>query len=111
MPSNKNYQIPSSGTSDHTSGIPSVAMIVHPSPFPSIPPTTFTLDVPGEKPSDKPSIHPLQAPIGLSILFPSIQASDFPNHDTSVYSSSRPIYGPSRLKILHTILNQCITLS
>ena len=50
MPSNKTFHITNSGPIDHSSGSPSVAMSVHPSPLSSITQTTFPSDAPSEKP-------------------------------------------------------------
>ena len=45
------------------------------------------------------------------MLVPSVQASDLPTHVTSMYSSSRPIYRPSHLTILHNSINHSVSLS
>ena len=50
IPSKKTFHITSSGPSYHPSGIPSVAICVHTSPFPCITPTTFPSSVPSDKP-------------------------------------------------------------
>ena len=80
----KTSQITSSVPSDQYSGSPSFAMGMNTSPLQIITAKTLTPYVPSDKPSEKISINPLHHPTGLPSLVPSIQASDFPTHVTSV---------------------------
>ena len=83
--SKKPSSIPISSSIYHTRGSPSVAVSVYLITLQGIEPTKFPSDVQIENPSDKPTIHTLQAPTGLPCLVPYIQSSELPTHVPSVY--------------------------